>query len=1142
MAEVFISYSRRDKEFVQTLHQALSQSQYETWVDWEDIAPTTEWWREIEAGIEAAHTFIFVLSPDSVASKYCRAEADHALVHHKRIIPIMRRPLPIGQRMEAISHLQWLKFRQEDDFDVAFEALVEAINTDIDHKKVHTRLQLRALEWQQKQRDHSLLLRGSELEGIEQWLIQASTGKEPKPTPLQSEYVSASVTSRKASNNRQRATIGILATLLLLTTGAGTLAFLAQRNEAVARQFAQEQQRQAELGQKTAEQERTRAEIARQEAEEQRQFAQAKQQEAEAALLTAEQAQRAEAEQRQRAEAGEVAAQRQAAIAQEQTAIAQHQTAVATTARRRSERESLNANLLARSLTTDNLLLSNFNLEALLNGLATALAVQQSSQVRPAIQMQVAASLRQVVSSIQEKNRLLGHGVDVADMQFSPDGQIIASGGDDLAVRLWRRDGIPLAVLEGHDSVVLAVRFSPDGQILASSDQGNGVIRLWKRDGTFVGALEGHRGPVWDLQFTLDGQMLVSAGSDGTVRLWRRDGALLLTLEGHTGTVRDIHISPNGQLLASASDDGTVRLWRRDGTRLHTFSEESGAEATEVAFSPDGLTLAAAYRDGTLQLWHSDGMAIATLEGHSDLVTAVRFSPDGEVLASSSWDGTVRLWKADGAPLATLQGHADWVNDVHFTPDGAGLVSASRDGTVRLWLRDGTPLTTFRGHTAGVNRALISPDGRTLASASNDGTVRLWQANPFPPEVLKSDDRVPDAINGMAISPDGQTVAWIDDTNTLLWRRSDSALITLPSNQKNIVNEYISYSPDGELIAVAGRRLIPDLSAWVGIVRLWRSDGTPIAILQADDQEPGSSLILRFSPDGELLASMTHNQVILWSRTGTLLAVFSGHTDDITALAFSPDGQLIATASWDGTVRLWRRDGTPVAVLEDHSRTVTDISFSSDGQILASASWDGTVKLWRRQGPLLKTLTGDGDNGYITVNFSPDGNVLAASDESGTVYLWTPDGRPLSVLDGHADRVRTVRFSPDGSILASGDDAGVVRLWQQDGTPITTLEGHARDVVDIRFFPDGQTLASASWDGTVRLWDFTLDHLIANGCSWLDDYLSNPTTPSDEQQMCLPQNPDQMALQSSSGNLSDRWLARLRRWWHSLLGHQTAQS
>lgn len=228
MADIFISYSRRDKDFVQILHRALLQSHYDTWVDWQDIAPTAEWWNEIKSGIEAAHTCIFVISPDSVASKYCIAEVEHAALHHKRIIPIVRHDFPRGDLPEELTQLQWLYFREHDAFDPAFESLIEAINTDLEHKKLHTRLEVKAIEWRQEREDTSLLLRGSDLERAEQWLLKASGSKEPRPTELQGDYIFA---SRKSSTQQQRLLLGGLSSLLLVMAGLAGFAFIQFRDQ-----------------------------------------------------------------------------------------------------------------------------------------------------------------------------------------------------------------------------------------------------------------------------------------------------------------------------------------------------------------------------------------------------------------------------------------------------------------------------------------------------------------------------------------------------------------------------------------------------------------------------------------------------------------------------------------------------------------------------------------------------------------------------------------------------------------------------------------------------------------------------------------------------------------------------------------------
>ena len=106
MADIFVSYSRKDNDFVKDLHRALTASQYDTWVDWEDIPATAAWWKMIEAGIEAAHTCMFVISPDSVASEICKQEIDHAARHQKRLIPIVRRNVDAAKVHPALAEAE----------------------------------------------------------------------------------------------------------------------------------------------------------------------------------------------------------------------------------------------------------------------------------------------------------------------------------------------------------------------------------------------------------------------------------------------------------------------------------------------------------------------------------------------------------------------------------------------------------------------------------------------------------------------------------------------------------------------------------------------------------------------------------------------------------------------------------------------------------------------------------------------------------------------------------------------------------------------------------------------------------------------------------------------------------------------------
>ena len=228
---------------------------------------------------------------------------------------------------------------------------------------------------------------------------------------------------------------------------------------------------------------------------------------------------------------------------------------------------------------------------------------------------------------------------------------------------------------------------------------------------------------------------------------------------------------------------------------------------------------------------------------------------------------------------------------------------------------------------------------------------------------------------------------------------------------------------------------------------------------------------IAFSPDGETIASASDdNTVKLWNRQGKLLQTLPDHEDWVIGVAFSPDGETIASASADNTVKLWNRQGKLLQILTDHEDWVIGVAFSPDGETIASASADNTVKLWNRQGKLLQILT-DHKSSVRGVAFSPDGETIASASDDNTVKLWNRQGKLLQTFPDHESSVNGVAFSPDGETIASASDDNTVKLWNRQGKLLQTLPDHEDWVIGVAFSPDGETIASASADNTVKLWN-----------------------------------------------------------------------
>lgn len=588
-----------------------------------------------------------------------------------------------------------------------------------------------------------------------------------------------------------------------------------------------------------------------------------------------------------------------------------------------------------------------------------------------------------------------------------------------------------------------AVAFDATAPLLAVAGQ-HAVTVFRVTDHQLAHTLRG-RSPFYAAAFSPSGTLLAGAEQDGTTIIWDvktwKPAAVLGAANGLS--VNAVAFQPGGNLIATAGISGVVTLWDLHGHRISTFvagTRQNVVTINAIAFSPDGTRLAAACSDRTVRLWNVRGKpGLRKLTGHSGPVRAVAFSPGSAVLASADDDGAIRLWNVrTGSRLGSLPGSGTQpVDALAFSPHGTLLASGGGDEAVRLWDIDTrTQIRALTGPSSRVTGLAFSPNGQTIASVEADHTVGFWNVITPPQPGTSSVAAVATAASGHE-----QPIATIGSSTAIgLWNPSSDA----------------SYAS-------------APLAA-------------PLAVSAADPGDIPPSLAL--SPDGHVLAAPLGNHKIgLWSTA-------SGHKNGllttpqpITSVAYSPaaGAPILAAGGSDGSVYLWPPGAhRPTSINGELATQITSIAFSPDGALLAAGSADGTFLLVRRSpdgqwSPITPpTLPLDAIN---TVAFSADGSLLATGSASGTVRLWNISNphNPVKTasLTGPAGQVVSVAFSHDGMLAVSSDDDSI-RVWNTRNpaapTLVATLTGLASPT-SVAWEPRTQTLAGAAPDGTLLTWD-----------------------------------------------------------------------
>jgi len=523
---------------------------------------------------------------------------------------------------------------------------------------------------------------------------------------------------------------------------------------------------------------------------------------------------------------------------------------------------------------------------------------------------------------------LIGHEGWVRAVCFSPDGKTLATTGSDKTIRLWNENGEQFFKFNAHNNRVVSLCFSPDGKKILSASWDN-TVKLWDLQGNCLQTFTSLEHPFNHVAFSPDNKTFAAACADGSVRVFDTAGEEIALLRGHSGWVLSVEFSPDGKNLISAGSDRTIKIWNTQNFNNIKNLYLSSA-IVKAHYSVDGQYIVVAKDDASVSILNLQGEELATLLRHETTVYDAVIAPDGQSVCSVGKDGMVLLWRIKPDKYKNISNVKDTLWAVDYSASGNEIVYGGQNGITQIYNISENKILQLNGNSTKVNDVEFVENDKFVISITENGNITKFDLNG---NMISQKNIENVCLNTMAIS----------EKEKIIFAGDSKGNIFVLNFELKVIHNFLAHNNLIQQICFAQNEKVFFSASTDGTIKKWDLRGNPLKTMI---QNNVPIVALGLSPDNNLMVWATsENFHYLTDIENDITTEYNTHTNRISAIQFSNNGNQYFTTSLDRKCCLWQSNGELIFEFQV-PEWIQDATISPAGNYIVGVGNKGMALLW----------------------------------------------------------------------------------------------------------------------------------------------------------------------------------------------------